>query len=180
LPGPGSVRVGGNLSKTRLCGDSLKRSPNGLLATGTNRGKYADTLGPRLGASPGGVICSLPANEPKNDCERNRLPERCLLSGILGVGWPFPFYTTQSERCVVEFRDRFGCVLLVANVVGCGIIAGPDFRRVGVKSMDIGGNSGPCFVCDRSSHYFVDPVVSRCMTYRGKSLRTWVMESRTL
>jgi hypothetical protein len=128
--------------------------------------KYADTLGPRLGDSPGGGICYLPANEPKNDCERNRLPERCLLSGILGVGWPFPFHTTQSERCVVEFRDRLGCVLLVANVVGCGIIAGPDFRRVGVKSMDIGGNSGPCFVCDRSSHYFVDPVVSRCMTQR--------------
>jgi len=34
------------------------------------------------------------ANEPENNCERNRLPERCLLSGILGVGWPFPFHAT--------------------------------------------------------------------------------------
>jgi hypothetical protein len=119
-----------------------------------------------LRASPAGVICSLPANEPNNDCERNRLPERCLLSSILGVGWPFPFHATQSERCVVESRGRRGRAILVANVVDFGTIAGPDFRGVGVESMDIRGNSGPCFVCRRSTRYFVDPVVSRCMTQR--------------
>jgi hypothetical protein len=64
-----------------------------------------------LSASPGGSNMLVTAHEPKNNFERNRLPERCLLSGILGVGWPFPFHTTQSERCVVEFRDRLGCVL---------------------------------------------------------------------
>jgi hypothetical protein len=32
--------------------------------------------------------------------------------------------------------------------------------------MDIGGNSGPCFVCGRSSHDFVDSLVTRSMTQR--------------
>jgi hypothetical protein len=95
-------------------------------------------------------------NEPENNCERNRLPERCLLSGILGVGWPFPFHATQAERCMVECRGRRGRAVLVANVVDFGIVARPDFRGVGGESMDIGGSSGPCFVCGRSAHDFVD------------------------
>jgi hypothetical protein len=83
-----------------------------------------------------GVICCLPANEPKNHFERNRVPERCLLFSILGVGWPFPFHATKSELCVVECRNRRGCAVLVANVLDFGIIVGPDFRVVWVESMD--------------------------------------------
>jgi hypothetical protein len=106
------------------------------------------------------------ANEPENNCERNRLPERCLLSGILGVGWPFPFHATQSKRCVVECRGRRGCAVLVANVVDFGAIARPDFRGFGGESMDIGGNCGPCFVCGCCAHDFVDSLVSRSMRQR--------------
>jgi hypothetical protein len=119
-----------------------------------------------LSASPGGSNMLLTADEPKKNCERNRLPECCLLSGILGVGWPFPFHATQSERRMVECRGRRGRAVLVVNVLDFGIIARPAFRGVGGKSMDIGGNSGPCFVCGRSAHDFVDSLVSRCMTQR--------------
>jgi hypothetical protein len=128
--------------------------------------KYADIFGPASKCRAGRVICCLPANEPKNHFERNRVPERCLLFGILGVGWPFPFHATKSERCMVECRNRRGCAVLVANVLDFGIIVGPDFRVVWVESMDIGGNSGPCFVCGSSTHDFVDSLVNRCMTQR--------------
>jgi hypothetical protein len=67
---------------------------------------------------------------------------------------------------VVEGRGRRGRAVLVANVVDFGIIARPDFRGVGLESMDIGGNSGPCFMCGRSTRYFVDSLVSRPMTER--------------
>jgi hypothetical protein len=62
----------------------------------------------------------LPANEPKNDFERNRLPERCLLSGNLGVGWIFPFHATESERRLA--RNRVFAAIFVANVVDFGFL----------------------------------------------------------
>ena len=67
---------------------------------------------------------------------------------------------------MVACRGRRGRAILVAKFVDFGIIAGPDFRGARVESMDISGNSGPCFVCGRSTHDFVDPVVNRCMTQR--------------
>jgi hypothetical protein len=114
-----------------------------------------------LSASPAEYYAAS-ANEPKNDFERNRLPERCLLSGILGVGWIFPFHATESELRLARNRGRrvFAAVF-VGNVVVVGILAGPGFRSVGVERMDMGVNSGPWFICGRNIHYFFNPMVSR-------------------
>jgi hypothetical protein len=123
--------------------------------------RCADTFGRHLECSPAEYYAAS-ANEPKNDFERNRLPERCLLSGILGVGGIFPFHATESERRLARNRGRrvFAAVF-VANVVDFGILAGPGFCSVGVERMDMGVNSGPWFICGRNIHYFFNPMVSR-------------------
>ena len=113
-----------------------------------------------LSASPAEYYAAS-ANESKNHFERNRLPERCLLSGILGVGWIFPFHATESERRLARNRGRrVFTAVFVANVVDFGILAGAGFRKVGVERLDMGGISGPWFICGRSIHYFFNPMVN--------------------
>ena len=101
------------------------------------------------------------ANESKNHFERNRLPERCLLSGILGVGRIFPFHAPEAEQRLAgnRGRRRFTAVF-VANVVDFGILAGPGFRSVGVERLDMGGNSGPWFICCHTIRCFFNPMVN--------------------
>jgi hypothetical protein len=87
---PGGRRCFPNPGRAKndiMCGWPVNRS---------RRGNMRIPSDPALRASPARVVCSLSTNEPKNDCDRNRLPECCLLSGIWA--WAGLFLFTPLNR----------------------------------------------------------------------------------
>src|ERR1035438_3033171 len=118
-------------------------------------------------------------NEPINECEFHGMPERCLLAGFLGMAWPLVSDAIQPAPRVVRTSGGQGRTSLMASVVDCGIIDGPDCHSVGVEKVDWRGHSGTCFGCGRGAHRFADGGLSRLLAWHADGrivCASWVSE----